>query len=95
MSCYESNVASPNFANCATEAGIPSETRAAIQTCAATGSSEGDAIEVANAKATIALGNSKLGTPWVVVNGNYLDDPDTLLQTVCNEYKGKTPAGCN
>jgi len=34
------------------------------------------------------------GVPYVVVNGKYLDSPDTLLRTVCDSYKGTPPAGC-
>mmetsp|Transcript_40046 Transcript_40046/g.58909 ORF Transcript_40046/g.58909 Transcript_40046/m.58909 type:complete len:189 (-) Transcript_40046:250-816(-) len=93
MSCYEGSD-SPDFDECASQAGIDQSTSAAIKKCAAPGSVAGNAIEAANAKATVALGDSKLGTPWVIVNGVQLENPDTLLETVCNAYKGPAPAGC-
>lgn len=93
MSCYEDE-SGPTFAQCAGEAGISEETSRAIEACAKTGSAEGNAVEVANAKATVALGDTKLGTPWVIVNGVQLEDPTTLLETVCAAYQGPAPAGC-
>eukprot|EP01059_Diplonema_ambulator_P019936 TRINITY_DN3361_c1_g1_i1.p2 TRINITY_DN3361_c1_g1~~TRINITY_DN3361_c1_g1_i1.p2 ORF type:complete len:173 (+),score=68.97 TRINITY_DN3361_c1_g1_i1:206-724(+) len=32
--------------------------------------------------------------PYIVVNGKVLQDTDTLLQTVCNDWTGAKPAGC-
>ncbi len=95
MSCYEMDdrIDSSTFTSCATQAGIDTKTQATIQTCARPGA-QGDAIEATNAKATISLGASKLGTPWVMVNGKNLDDPTTLLQAVCDAYTGDLPPGC-
>jgi hypothetical protein len=64
-----------------------------INTCV-TGS-EADDVDAFNARATARYGTSRLGTPWVVVNGKALNDPTTLLKTVCREYTGTKPAGCN
>lgn len=92
MHCYED---SESVDACASKAGFSSSEVASIKSCATAGNKLGDSLEVANAKATIQLGMSKLGTPWVLVNGKYLEDPDSLLQTVCSEYTGSAPAGCN
>ena len=91
MSCYEND---NSFETCAAQAGINAATSKLIQSCAAPSSAIGNNVEVENAQATVALGNSKLGTPWVIVNGKYLDNPDNLLETVCQEYTGRQPAGC-
>lgn len=56
---------------------------------ALTGRLEADA-----ARATAALGSAKQGTPWVLVNGEVLEETDALLTTVCKAYKGEPPAGC-
>lgn len=92
MSCYEDG--SSNYATCAKQAGISASVSKSIQACASEGSKIGDQLQVKNAQKTIQLGSSKLGTPWVIVNGKYLDDPDSLLTTVCNEYTGTKPKGC-
>jgi len=47
-----------------------------------------------NAKATAALGKSKLGTPWILVEGKHVD-PDDLLAEICAAYKGDLPPGCD
>jgi len=58
------------------------------------------ALDLVAAKATAALGTSKEGTPWVLVNGQPLDDPSTLLASVCDTWAAEagsgdtTPAGC-
>lgn len=54
----------------------------------------GQAYNTANAKRTAAVGTGRKGTPWVVVNGQALEDPDTLLSAVCDAYTGTKPAGC-
>lgn len=64
-----------------------------IHTCA-TGAA-GQALDAANAAKTVAFGTSRLGTPWVVVNGKALEDPTTLTRAVCTAYAGAKPAGCN
>ena len=80
---------------CASEAQIEESTSQQIQACAEQDSEDGNEAETAIAKRTVALGSSKLGTPWVLVNGKYLEDPDTLLNKVCEVYKGEKPEGCN
>ena len=80
---------------CASEAQIEESTSQQIQACAEQDSEDGNEAEIAIAKRTVALGSSKLGTPWVLVNGKYLEDPDTLLNKVCEVYKGEKPEGCN
>lgn len=94
MSCFEGEQQN-SVTYCAQEAGFDSATTAKITSCAAPGSLLGNSIESANARATVKLGQSKLGTPWVLINGQQLEDTDTLLQSVCNAYKGKLPAGCH
>lgn len=59
-----------------------------------TSSSLGMELNVANANKTAAIGDSKLGTPWVLVNGEAIDDVDNLLQSVCAAYQGDPPKGC-
>ena len=62
-------------------------------------SKKGAAIEARNAKLTANLGTSKLGTPWVLIDGVYLQDPGTMLKAVCDaiqkEGSEKLPAGCH
>lgn len=58
--------------------------------------STGITLNTQNAQATAKYGSSRLGTPWVVVNGHVLDDPVTeLLGAVCSNYTGTKPAGCS
>jgi interferon gamma-inducible protein 30 len=80
----------PAAPKCAAAAGLDFD---ALNKCA-TGA-VGEALMVANAKKTIALGPSKLGTPWVLVNGVVLQDATTLLEAVCAKMKGTKPAGCS
>lgn len=99
MSCYEANVAAgdnarDSFEQCATEAAIPKSLSSDILSCAQDGSKSGNAIEVANAQATVKLGRAKLGTPWVIVNGKAMDNPNELLEQVCSLYQGPAPIGC-
>lgn len=63
-----------------------------INTCA-TGS-EGHELLIMNAKKTLTLGKSKLGTPWIIVNGKVLDDPEQLLHAICEAYTGPKPDKC-
>mmetsp|Transcript_10868 Transcript_10868/g.15062 ORF Transcript_10868/g.15062 Transcript_10868/m.15062 type:complete len:187 (+) Transcript_10868:214-774(+) len=55
---------------------------------------QGETFDIANAKATAQYGASRLGTPWVVVDGKALQDVSDLLSTVCQSYQGIKPAGC-
>jgi interferon gamma-inducible protein 30 len=80
-----------------------------IQKCATSAHLNGTAIEAcamdvvssakvsaANAYATAKLGKSKLGTPWVVVNGKVLQDPASEFRSsVCNAWSGAKPAICS
>ena len=91
IDCLENPFSATKGQACATRLGWSDW--AEIHACAA--GAEGQALDAANAAATVAFGASRLGTPWVVVNGKALDDPDTLLKDVCAAYKGAKPAGCN
>jgi hypothetical protein len=68
---------------CATKASMD---YSILETCLK--GSDGEAIDAMNAQMTAKFGSSRLGTPWVVVNGKALEDPSTLLQTVCAAYSG-------
>jgi hypothetical protein len=57
-----------------------------LETCV--NGAEGEAVDAMNAQLTAQYGTSRLGTPWVVVNGKALQDPATLLKTVCAAYTG-------
>lgn len=60
-------------------------------------SDAGAPIIIKDAKKTLALGTSKLGTPWVVVDGVHIDDVANMLAVVCASIKEKTgnvPEGC-
>ena len=51
---------------------------------------QGVAIDVANAKATAKLGPAKMGTPWVLLNGELLDGGPpyhNVLQSVCESLQ--------
>jgi interferon gamma-inducible protein 30 len=57
---------------------------------------EGHRVDQFNAMETIKLGTSKIGTPWVIVNGKPMEDPSQLLSHVCSLYQGSNkPEGCN
>lgn len=89
--CFEGDHQSDaRFAgDCAEQAGVDFKT---VQECV-TGD-EGHQLNAANAKKTAAIGTDRKGTPWVLVDGKVLDDPDTLLSAVCSAYTGSKPAGC-
>lgn len=74
---------------CAEQAGLD---HTKLQACA--NGQLGAQFDAANAKRTADFGPSRLGTPWLVVNGQALDDPGTLLDAVCGAYAGAKPAGC-
>jgi len=57
-------------------------------------SAVGDAATQEVALATAQYGDSRLGTPWVVLNGKQVEDTGTLLHQVCEAYTGEKPAGC-
>ena len=90
--CFEGkgHSASTRAEGCAQETGLD---YAQLKACAQ--GSQGAQLDAANAKATADFGSSRLGTPWLVVNGRALEDPDTLLKSVCSAYTGKLPAGCS
>lgn len=87
--CLESARFKPSIPKCAARTGLDSSK---LESCMNMGPA-GPA-NVAVAKATAALQPPHLGTPWVIVNGEQLDDPDNLLATVCSLYDGTKPAGC-
>lgn len=64
-----------------------------LQQCAA--GQQGAQIDIINAIATTKLGASKLGTPWVLINDVYVQNPMQLLDSVCAAITGTKPAGCN
>jgi hypothetical protein len=37
---------------------------------------------------------ARAGTPWIVINGKYLSDTDSMLETVCAAIPAPKPAGC-
>ena len=49
-------------------------------------------LDAANAARTAKLGTAKIGTPWILVNGEQTD-PDKLLHAVC-AAASPAPAGC-
>merc|ERR1711865_1292832 len=65
-----------------------------LQKCSSSSSEQGKKIDIENAIATTKLGSSKLGTPWVLINGIYVQNPMQLLEAVCTAIKGDQPAGC-
>lgn len=81
---------------CAQSAGID---YGKIQTCSK--GPQAEKIDVANAIATAKLGASKLGTPWVLVDGTLVGGgpPYTnLLDVVCESLRkagGDVPKGCD
>lgn len=91
--CYEGvNDGQRNAAqHCAESAGLDFTQ---LSKCA--NSDLGAQVQVTNAKRTIALGVAKLGTPWVLVDGQVLDDPSQLLDKVCEAIPdGERPRGCS
>jgi hypothetical protein len=64
-----------------------------LHTCA--NGEQGQQIDIKNAVKTTKLGSTKLGTPWVVVNGEYVQDPMKLLSSVCDAISGDKPPGCS
>lgn len=74
---------------CANMAGLEGN---AIQKCFS--GTQGDQAMAKIARATAILTPAHLGTPWVIVNGQTLNDPSTLLTAVCAAYEGNSPPGC-
>ena len=76
----------------------------ALRACAAEGSADGDAQELAMALKTVGLSPKHLFTPWVTLNGvpqdpypnfpaddddpNHYNPPDHLVASVCGNYTG-------
>lgn len=54
-------------------------------------------VTVANAKETLKLGASKLGTPWVLIDGETVPTKDLpiLLDIVCERMEDPKPDGCS
>ena len=89
--CFEGvhNAERNALAMCSKESDIDVQT---LNQCVS--SKEGELVDQLNAKETIKLGTSKIGTPWVVVNGQPMSDPSGLLSHVCSVYQGDKPKGC-
>lgn len=75
--------------SCAQATGLDAEVIAKCVT-----GDDGAKVDAANAKATAALGTSKIGTPWVLVNGKALEDADSLFKTVCKSMGSRAPSAC-
>ena len=75
---------------CATQVGVSAD---GVLACY--GSADGVKAQRDMAQRTVALGSSRPGTPWVVVDGQALQDVSALLQAVCDAYTGAKPAGCS
>lgn len=56
--------------------------------------SDGNKVSALNAWWTASYGPTRQGTPWVLVNGQVVEDVDNLLMIVCGSYKGTKPEGC-
>jgi len=80
----------PNVKHCANYANIDAEK---LEDCF--NGEMGDIANAEMAKATTNLSPSHLGTPWVLVDGVVLNDPSTLLSSICSAYKGVKPASCH
>lgn len=92
INCFEGDhdASNSSASACAQLAGLD---WSVIETCVS--SAEGVDATVANAQATLSLGNGKLGVPWVLINGEQVEDTDTLLSAVCEAYNGVKPAACS
>lgn len=90
LECYEGQQSNHhgNLEKCAEMYGIDADT---VTQCAA--GSEGKDVTVANAKATVALGSAKLGTPWILINGKSYQG-SSLKRAICEAYTGDSPPGC-
>merc|ERR1719421_2548983 len=66
--CYEGEGLSP--AECGRRYGL---NMTEVNAC--TNSKKGETIEAENARLTANLGTAKLGTPWILINGIYLQNP--------------------
>lgn len=91
ITCFEGEHESSLAAapKCAAASGLD---YAPIAACAGN-LSRAEALDVANAKATVALGVSKVGTPWVMLNGVNVVSTG-LLQQVCAAFGSDLPVGC-
>lgn len=89
--CFEgeNNAQRSSVDECAKSANIDSQV---LYECVS--SSTGTKVDQFNAQETIKLGKAKIGTPWVVVNGQAMEDPSQLLSHVCSLYGGQKPTGC-
>jgi hypothetical protein len=90
--CFEGQQQSSMNAveQCAKSAGID---YSALNMCAS--GVQGQSIDIKNAVKTTKLGSSKLGTPWLILNGVYVQNPMQLLSSVCEAITGEKPMGCN
>ena len=89
--CFEKNEGgASSVRSCAEKASIDADT---LESCAK--GPEGLKLDTKNAMATASFGSSRLGTPWIVVNGKHLEDPSEMLQAICDAYENASkPLGC-
>mmetsp|Transcript_58518 Transcript_58518/g.125754 ORF Transcript_58518/g.125754 Transcript_58518/m.125754 type:complete len:193 (+) Transcript_58518:184-762(+) len=87
VQCAEANYESgeQSLGACATKTGLDF---AALDSCAA--GAEGAEAALVQAKAT----PDHPGVPYILVNGQPLDNPTQLLRSVCAAYTGEAPHGC-
>jgi len=91
--CFEgvSGSAADAAEGCALKSGLDWAT---IQSCTSNKTLTAS-LDAGDAQLTAQLGQSKMGTPWIMINGAHLEDPDKMLSAVCAAYRGTKPAGCN
>lgn len=92
VTCFEGERASKLSAapRCAAKTGLEwSKIAACVKDAAWSGN-----LDVQMARATAALGASKIGTPWVLIDGKHVEETTGLLKKVCDALPGVPPAGC-
>jgi len=89
VNCFEKDgdLSPANAQKCAESAGLD---YSEMEKCA--NSTAGAAVDVADAKATLAYTGDWMGTPTVTVAGKTVNDPATqpnLIRAICRAYKGR------
>lgn len=89
--CMEQNSGSPASGAGCFDANLPAAgfAWADVLSCAEDKAAS-DAVQALGATAT----PDHQYVPWVVVDGNQLENPDPLLHIICTTYTGKLPAAC-